>query len=68
MLCFDAAIERGEEAFPMALFDAIEHGIILLRSFVNIVRSASDLAHAGQDLPAYLSQLESECAKERPNG
>jgi|SRR5882757_11539857 len=59
-LAFDAAIERGEEAFPMALFDAIEHGnhpIKVFREYREIKRV--DLAHLVRISPAYLSQLES---------
>jgi len=59
-LAFDAAVERGEEAFPMTLFDAIEHGenpMKVFREYSGIKQA--DLAHLVRISPAYLSQLES---------
>ena len=37
IVAFDTAMDRGEEAFPITLLDAIEAGQILLKLSVNIV-------------------------------
>jgi DNA-binding XRE family transcriptional regulator len=60
IMAFDAAMDRGEEAFPMALFDAIDAGqnpITAFRQYRG--KSQVQLAHMVDISPAYLSQLES---------
>jgi DNA-binding XRE family transcriptional regulator len=56
---FDAAMERNEEAFPIALFDAIEAGENPIKAFRTYrgIRQA-ELAHMTNISAAYLSQLE----------
>jgi DNA-binding XRE family transcriptional regulator len=59
IIAFDAAIDRGEEAFPITLLDAIEAGqnpIKALREYRGIKQT--QLANMVNISPAYLSQLE----------
>lgn len=57
---FDAAVDRGEEAFPIVLLDAIEDGQNPIKAFREYrgIKQAQ-LAHMANISPAYLSQLES---------
>ncbi len=60
IIAFDAAIDRGEEAFPITLLDAIEAGqnpITAFREYRGIKQA--QLAKMVNISPAYLSQLES---------
>jgi DNA-binding XRE family transcriptional regulator len=59
IIAFDAAIDRGEEAFLITLFDAIEAGqnpIKAFREYRGIKQT--QLANMVNISPAYLSQLE----------
>lgn len=60
IVAFDAAVERGEEAFPIVLLDAIETGQNPIKAFREYrgIKQA-ELAHMINISPAYLSQLES---------
>jgi len=59
-VAFDAAVDRGEEAFPIVLLDAIEAGQNPIKAFREYrgIKQAQ-LANMTNISPAYLSQLES---------
>jgi DNA-binding XRE family transcriptional regulator len=60
IVAFDAAVDRGEEAFPIVLLDAIEAGQNPIKAFREYrgIKQAQ-LANMTNTSPAYLSQLES---------
>jgi DNA-binding XRE family transcriptional regulator len=60
IIAFDTAIDRGEEAFPITLLDAIEAGQNPIKAFREYRgMKQTQLATMVNISPAYLSQLES---------
>ncbi len=60
IVAFDAAMDRGEEAFPITLLDAIEAGQNPIKAFREYRgMKQTQLANMTNISPAYLSQLES---------